>query len=495
MISNAHRRIRTATQGGHAWPGTGDHNPEDIADPFGPRAPFSPHVSTVGFSYDFHRGIDCVEGQPKGSTVYSPLNGSVVRRHFTHFDFVSNSSYLTGDRIAETDPNGEAVFTEASARLEVATSSPASRSFGTGVARLVCTEKLQATGDDWSVQVEFSAVPSLPNGAAGIAIYDPDSGEYAALEYDGTDVAGFGGDSGGGFFGGSPGIAITSAVASQTWLQLQWDDGTSTLSWEYGTDGDSWTSLTTDNSVSWSNPSYKHQFEVWLYWRPTATGADDDFFVNFFGFVDDKTIGRFGNFLVLANKNEKFVMVHFSDLSVEAGDRVQVGDELGTTGNTGFDFRSGRILNPHCHVEYHSPDNGAIIDQTQAINPLDPDVLPRDDVTNNVSVSRTEENDPNGDASWKLTVDVSRGSDQGFDVNEISLTGNSATRTVNLNTRAGINSDVDVPDESGVYLDSDAFDENDSTYRIEAYFEKAVVGSTFVSAFVKDTAGTTLWSE
>jgi hypothetical protein len=75
-----------------------------------------------------------------------------------------------------------------------------------------------------------------------------------------------------------------------------------------------------------------------------------------------------------------------------------------------------------------------------------------------------------------------------------TLTGNLTTRTINFDTRAGLNADNDVPKEAGVYIVADTFNDESPTLRIWVYFSIAVVG-TFVSASVADTAGTALWSE
>ena len=84
-------------------------------------------------------------------------------------------------------------------------------------------------------------------------------------------------------------------------------------------------------------------------------------------------------------------------------------------------------------------------------------------------------------------------------LNEISLTGNLATRTINFNTRAGLAADNDIP-VSGVvlavvYIVPEPFDASSPEYVVNLYFNKTAVGTTFVSAYVKDIAGTILWAE
>lgn len=62
-------------------------------------------------------------------------------------------------------------------------------------------------------------------------------------------------------------------------------------------------------------------------------------------------------------------------------------------------------------------------------------------------------------------------------------------------TRAGLNADNDIPKEAGVYIVPVAFDYSSTEYEVSFYFNKATVGNTFISANIKDTEGTTLWSE
>ena len=52
----------------------------------------------------------------------------------------------------------------------------------------------------------------------------------------------------------------------------------------------------------------------------------------------------------------------------------------------------------------------------------------------------------------------------------------------------------DYPKYQGVYWVADTMDETSAQYGITFYFNKSVVGSTFVSYVVKDCTGTTLAS-
>jgi hypothetical protein len=119
--------------------------------------------------------------------------------------------------------------------------------------------------------------------------------------------------------------------------------------------------------------------------------------------------------------------------------------------------------------------------------------MPRANVSNNVSVVSSTANDPDAVSCNKLAITVTR-ADQDFDFNEISMTGNLATRTVNFNSRAGLNANVDIPKESGVYIVPGAFNAESASYTFDVYFSRAVVGTTVVSAYIKDCNGVTLWS-
>ena len=59
-------------------------------------------------------------------------------------------------------------------------------------------------------------------------------------------------------------------------------------------------------------------------------------------------------------------------------------------------------------------------------------------------------NDPNRVSSTLFKLVISR-ADQNFDLNEISMTGTTTTGTINFNTRAGLDTDADLPVNGGVY--------------------------------------------
>ena len=50
----------------YVWPITGTDTPDEIFSNFGPR-PFSFHIATVGYDYDFHRGCDIAAPSDAGT--------------------------------------------------------------------------------------------------------------------------------------------------------------------------------------------------------------------------------------------------------------------------------------------------------------------------------------------------------------------------------------------------------------------------------------------
>lgn len=468
---------------GIAWPDSGSSTVSTIGDVFGPR-PFSAHIATVGYDYDFHRGVDIPKNQ--GDQVRSMISGSVIRAHRTHFGWETDDQlgYWT-----ERDPNTSVAFArEAPSALRVTGERVGAQTFPTDTGWYEPTDESVIGSGDWTIDLNLSATIST-NGAIGLCLIDEANDEYVALEYDGATITVRGKDSSGTFTADEG----TTSIASQTWLRINHDSATDSIDWLYGTDGDSWTTAALESSVAFTE-TIRSVFKPAIYWRSIDTSETPDTVdVEFFGWVSSTTIGRFGNWLSIANKDMTTIMLHFQDLDVYLGDYVQAGQVIGRAGVTGFDSKSGRVQYSHIHLEVIE-ETKYTYDNDTVINALAPGILPRTDVTNNVSVNRITENDPDATDSWKLEITVSRG-DQDFDLNQISLTGNLATRTVNFNTRAGLNADNDVPVNDGVYLVPDNFTSASSTYTIAAYFHKTVVGTTFVSAEIRDTAGNLLWSE
>jgi hypothetical protein len=460
-----------------SWPSSPGGSSDTVLDVFGPR-PFTPHIATVGYDYDFHRGIDVDvdEGEP----LYSPVSGAVSRLHYTHFGW-QHANHL--EQFTQTGLSA----TITAGVLRVTCTRDGAASFPSGIDTLQATsERIHPEGDDWTLEVELSAAPSV-TGAIGIGLFNAAKSEYIALEYDGTTFTRRG-------VGTTTFTAngTTASASGKTWLRVGYTVATDTFDWLHSTDGTTWTSLGTETSRSFSatGPSMIPT----LYWRSGDTNATPHAIdVVQLNWVDDYlNIGRFGNWLHLTTPTFKVVLIHFETLVVRAGDFVSPGTLLGYAGKTGFDARSGRIQSEHCHVEI-VPDTQRDYTNTAPVNPLASTYLPRTNVSNNVTASVTTATDPDGVTCWKLAISVARG-DQDFDLNAISLTANLATRTVNWDTRSGLNADNDIPKQSGVYIVPAAFDGASANYAVDVYFSKAVVGSSLSSWSVLDTAGATLAS-
>jgi hypothetical protein len=336
--------------------------------------------------------------------------------------------------------------------------------------------------DDWIVELQFTAALSIA-GRVGISVHG--TSQYAAIEYDGTTCYMHGTDAG----GAMAADATSAAVASATWLRLEYTASTTTLLWRTSTDGTAWTTRGTDAAVSFTDAAIPY-WQPRIYYRSTDTsGSTDTIAVEMFNFVDGQTISRFGNWVMVCDGTRTIAVMHFQELAVSGGQRVEAGQVLGLPGKTGFDTNSGRVTTVHAHVEY-LPGVYFSYDQNVPVNPIT--YFPRTNVSNNVTVTRTTANDPDGVSSTKLDIRVARG-DQDFDMNAVTCVGASATRTVNWNTRSGLNADNDIPKQAGVYMVAFAFDSSSTEYHVDFYFNTSVIGA-FSSYSIADTAGTVLAS-
>ena len=490
MINFPKRYYRGDTRG-VAWPDTGNSNRNNVEDVFGPR-PFSPHIPTIGFDYDFHRGIDVDLGL--GDPLYSSIQGSVARLHFTHF------GWEVASQLNPWTVNGSiATFTvdAENRRLLIDADTPnplPDTTWPVSTARLEQRKEPVFVGDDWVMEIQFDGAFAVKDNLVGIAIYDEINDEYVGIEYDGQTIFGRGVDSGGAMAGDGANFSI----GSQIWLRIEQVSGT--VNWLYGTDGENWTVLATDPAPAFTDTT-RSIFIPWIYYYATTGGVTEQFAVATVNYVDADTIGRFGNWMEICDQNNrKVVNLHLREPIVALGDKVQAGQQIGTAGQTGFDVRSGRILSPHVHIELIE-NNDYFYANDDPINPLKPGFYPRVNVNNNVTGVLTEENDPNGDPSWRLHIVVNR-ADQDFDLNRVffgTFTGiGDGTvfyqRIVDFNTRAGLNPDPDIPDFNDVYIVAFAFDQNSGAYEIDFYFDKVGLPGTFDFWEVYDTEGTLLAS-
>lgn len=485
MLAVRKRQFRGDGGSGFVWPKSGNNTTEAVKSIFGPRL-FPLHATTVGYNYDWHRGIDLpING---GDIVHVPIGGSVVRMHETHYGFESLTQL---QKFVKTDPNSCATFSYTAPTIcQIRGVQTGAVTGLAGVARLAHKSELFVTqGDDWNIEVAFGSIPSLV-GRAGIAVVSPDLSQYVALEYDGTTCFLFGVGAGGAL--GSSGTSV--AIGGQLWLRISYTFATTTLAWQCSVDGDTWYTLaSTSTGVTFTNGACPI-FTPWLYYRPTTSGGGLEVVdIDALHWVDTQTIGRHGNWYLIADGAKRVGSYHNQELLVSLGDIVVAGQAIALAGETGYDARSGRISFTHAHVEV-LPGTPYTYFLNDPINPLGTPYFPRVDVTSNVSVTGpTLTTDPEGNAAWKLSLLIARGNED-FDTNTVMLVGSLATRTVNFNTRAGLNSDNDVPINSGVRIDPAAdFDDTNATKQLDFYFWSAVVG-TVTSWTVLDTEGRTLAS-
>ncbi len=462
---------------GYAWP----HSPSGVGlirDPMGHR-PFVAHGSGV----DLHPGDDIVLAQ--GDPVYAPLSGAVIRVHYTFFGFETAAQL---DRWTEVDPNSSLAVAHGGSFLALTAARVGDASFPSQIARYQpVLERINPHGtENWLLQIALTSAISVV-GAIGIGIFAPDLAEYVAMEYDGATITRRG-------LGTTTFTAngATTSISGRTWLRITYTASTGEYAWLYSTNGTSWTTIGTETGRTFT--STQPTFAPTVYWRSGDTNATPYSIgvqrVEYYD-LEQNTASRFGNHIMISNGLGKMVMDHLESLSVDQGQFVHAGQLIGRCGKTGFDSTSGAVLSPHVHLEWH-PNPRYTYSNDEAANPLDVFILPRANVSNNVTVVLTRENDPEGNDSHLLTITTAR-ADQDFDVNEISLTGNLATRTININTREGIDpADRDANNYQGVRFDPGAFDEFDDEQVLRYFFQTATVGTTVVSWFVGDTQGTVL---
>ncbi len=466
---------------GMAWPNSPNVNGV-IKDVFGPR-PFNAHIATVGYNYDFHRGIDIdVSG---GAMLYAPINGAICRRHYSHFGW-QYAAHL--NEFALTSPSSSLAVSLGTNTLALTCSRVGATAFPSNIDMYQARERVGAKTNDWVTEIQFASTPNV-TGAIGIGMFSANNSEYVALEYDGTV---FTIRASGSNVQALNGTTYTSS--SKSWLRITYTSASDVFDWLHSTDGSAWTTLATSATGRTFLTAGPAMIPT-IYWRSADTnGIPYVLNVTMFNWQDsNQTIGRFGNWLQIISPMLKVVLVHFDRIDVPLGAFVSAGQALGIAGATGFDARSGRILAEHCHMEC-AATNAYSYANDEANNSLGSTLLPRTNVSNNVTCVRTTANDPDNVSSWLLAITCSR-ADSDFDLNTITLAGNITSRSINWNTRVGLNADNDIPKQSGVYMVPALFDQNSASYMISVFFNKSVVGNTFVSYVVSDTNGITLVNE
>lgn len=477
---------RTACDPGFAWPASGTSSPDTIGDPFGHRT-FNGHSSGV----DFHRGTDHFDAQP-GSDGKSPIHGTIVRSHYTHFLFDDAENAEANE---ESDPNAKATFAinPVDSALRIVGKNDGTVTFPANIPQYRTKRRFSPYGidggaQDWMMDLELKTTIAT-TGKIVIGIFDELANEYATLSYDGTTFT-----VNGRHAAGAMGVdGMTAAPSTRRWLRIRYQTSTSQILWQHSTDGATWTTIATQGTIGWTRQGCG--FIAFVGWVPAAAGGDDTVDVDFFGWWDGLGIGRFGNWVEIANADGKGVLLHFRHLYRLTGE-VRPGTLIGKAGNTGFDTVSGRILTSHVHFEW-IPNQRYIYSNDDPRNPLAVGILPRPSTSISISVVRDSAMDPvTGTVDChRLTITVQRGANQNFQIDEFRMEGNLAARTLKWSTRQGLNpADHDANSYDGLYFKPAAFNEASSQYVFELYLSKTVGGATWVAGHVKDTEGNTVWS-
>jgi len=494
LFNNQRKREHRGDGNGISWPHADTSTPMNIEDIFGAR-PFSVHTVSVGYNYDFHRGIDIQ--LPQGSTVYSPINGSVIRNHFTHYGWESNTQFIQWTEVDASSSFAYSLVPGAMGQggLAITGSRTGSQDFPAGVSYIKPIKErviIQHGTDPWVMEVQFSA-PFSVTGAFGMGLLDTlvTSSEYTAIEYDGYVHRIIGRDADGAFVKHN---TVVTASGHQSWMRMTYKPSTTSISYSYATGGGTvWTDMAIETTTNFTNKTVATFIPV-LYWRSIDSNAALQYItLSASNWYDAEQISRFGNWVEIGDASKRALVYHLQEPLVNRGQFVHAGQAIGTVGSTGFNDRSGRVLTSHIHLEM-IPNNNYIYSNDEPLNPISSVYLPLSHSNTNISGTITSENDPNAVASHKLSLVVSR-SNQELNLNSVSLTGDSATRTINFNARTGLNSDdFDIPFASGVYIVPQAFSASSATYDIAIYFNKSVVGNTFVSYTVLNTDGITVTS-
>lgn len=464
---------------GFVWPLTGTTTPDYIYSPFGHRQ-FFPHTFTVPSDLDLHMGADltAVAGV---TPVYAMGHGVVNRLHINHFSWgVDNlSEYFT-------EASGSATYSvdTASAKLGVAAG---------GTSLLTLTNPEGTTSTPFTVRVKIDN-PFDDDTEVGIQLDVGSRSFRVHLLNDGAEKA----------VATLDGSVTTDPAVSAgiRWLELEYTG--SAVYARHSEDGRDWTQLgglpfTPDGFVT----------DVGIY-SNGFSGRD----IDFFGYTHENSPGRFGNWLRVSSPDPdggflSWLIIHFDSINVGVGDVVKKGDLLGIMGDTGWDSRSGTVLNVHVHMEFisnakmsgASPPRKYYYDNADPVNPER--YLPRTNSDSNVTVSVTDTPDPDSNTAFRVRVTQTRVPGQNdFDVNELAFVGASGSQTINLNERTGVADDVgadrDAHLQGNVYIvepdppfGKDTGDDPDD-YVIDYYCRKSHFGSSLTSVTIKDVYGTTV---
>jgi hypothetical protein len=435
---------------GVAWPDTGSTTESShVKSAFGWRI-FNSHIPTLGHDNDFHRGVDV--DMELNDPVYSLIAGAVTR--VERYDWLFTQAADLDD-FDQADETGHTISVDTGA-LQIEHDASAT-TFGTTID---CPRVHQTVGVNGDVEIRAEIDPQSMADGDEVGIYLKDATDAAKwitayhTQASSTEQVGSADRNGSGDT-----VSRTEATAaheSNTWLRIDWDQSTGGYTAYRSDDGDEWTTIAT-GTVGAAN---KPVIGVYV----ASAGAAVTGRVAWWAYEDADKIGRFGNWMMLAGMSPlapsepiRAIVLHCGELQVGLGDVVEVGQQIATAHRTGWDYVSGTVLYPHPHIEFLPYDdtssNQALYSNDVSINPLTPGLLPRADVNDNITVSVTEADDPDDVASWRYSITFAR-RDEDFDLGKLEFVEGETTKTVNLNTRDGLDpTDSDEPSYDGVYFD------------------------------------------
>ena len=190
---------------------------------------------------------------------------------------------------------------------------------------------------------------------------------------------------------------------------------------------------------------------------------------------------RYGNWILVQHESVSGDPRHTGYLHLNGFSTFQVGDTVSTADTIGFMGNSGVGINTiHTHLEYYEDLSGTSISKDKIYNPFE--IMPYTD-NNGYIVTTLHQGDSTG-----IQVRIPAGE---LDFDEITMYGTTATRTVGLNSRTGIDPvDNDNPLYNNVFIDPNTFS-SDSSYKTIRFWTKQGEVGDIDSIQIKDVKGYT----
>ncbi|MBW7888159.1 MAG: T9SS type A sorting domain-containing protein [Bacteroidetes bacterium] len=195
-----------------------------------------------------------------------------------------------------------------------------------------------------------------------------------------------------------------------------------------------------------------------------------------------KPLQRFGNWMLIKIDSSDGTVRHNAYLHLNAFHKFGIGDTVSTRDTVGFMGKSGYQINTiHSHVELYKNLNGVAIDKDKAVNPME--VLPYVN-TDNYTASIV--------AQAESSYVIFETPNTEIDFNEIIINGSNSSRTINFNSRTGIDpSNNDNPNYNNVFIDPDSFTKDSSIQRIRFWIKNSEIGA-IQSAVITDVKGNSI---